>query len=143
MRLGVFVLLAAVIVLLFPRYNNYFRYHFEVGKPWGYATLTADFDFPVYKTEEQMEKEQKQLLSTFTPCYKYLPKVQRQVLVVSLEDMEYIRSENFGRIAIMQGRVAKTYHVSEVYTPKTAYERFGYECEQGPLLLEVWWCDDE
>ena len=52
LRLGVFAILAAVIVLLFPRYNNAFRYHYEIGKPWGYATLTADFDFPVYKTDE-------------------------------------------------------------------------------------------
>ena len=57
-RLGAFAVLAAVIVLLFPRYNNAFRYHFEVGKPWGYTTLTADFDFPIYKTDEQLEKEQ-------------------------------------------------------------------------------------
>ena len=71
-RLSIFALLATVLVLLFPRYNNTFRYHFEVGKPWGYNTLTADFDFPIYKTDEQLAKEQKQLLSTFTPCYKYL-----------------------------------------------------------------------
>ena len=43
-RLGVFVLLAALVVLMYPRYSNAFRYHFEIGKPWGYATLTADFD---------------------------------------------------------------------------------------------------
>ena len=66
-RLGAVALLATVIVLLFPRYNNAFRYHYEIGKPWGYTTLTADFDFPIYKTEEQLEKDQKQLLSTFAP----------------------------------------------------------------------------
>ena len=48
LRLGIFALLAAVIVLMFPRYNNAFRYYYEVGKPWGAATLTADFDFPIY-----------------------------------------------------------------------------------------------
>ena len=46
-RLSVFALLAAIIVLMFPRYNNAFRYYYEVGKPWGAATLTADFDFPI------------------------------------------------------------------------------------------------
>ena len=58
LRLGIFALLAAVIVMMFPRYNNAFRYYYEVGKPWGAATLTADFDFPIYKTDEQLEKEQ-------------------------------------------------------------------------------------
>ena len=46
-RLSLFVILAAIIVLIFPRYSNAFRYHFELEKPWGYNTLTADFDFPI------------------------------------------------------------------------------------------------
>lgn len=126
--LSVFIVLAVVIVLLFPRYNNAFRYHFEVGKPWGYANLTADFDFPIYKTEDQLALEQKQLLSTFTPTYKYIRGVQRQVLVMPLQEMEWAQKANYGRVAIMQGRVAKTYMLSEVYTPKTAFERYGYDC---------------
>ena len=133
-NLGVFVILAAVIVLLFPRYNNSFRYHYEVGKPWGYATLTADFDFPIYKTDEQMEKDQQQLLSTFAPSYKYIPRVQRQVLVISLQDMEWLHQEAYSRIAVMQGRVSKTYPLSEVYTPKTAFAHFGYDCAQNLVL---------
>ncbi len=137
LRLGAFVVLAAVIVLLFPRYNNSFRYHFEVGKPWGYGALTADFDFPIYKTDEQLAKEEKQLLSTFTPCYKYIPRVQRQVLVVSLADMEWIQAEGFNRIAVVQNRVSKTYPLSEVYTPMTAHKTFGYDCSQNLVMDTV------
>jgi len=130
LRLGVFALLAAIIVLMFPRYNNAFRYYYEVGKPWGAATLTADFDFPIYKTDEQLQKEQAQLLSTFAPCYRYIPRVQRQVPVLSLQDMEWLQAQSFSRISIMNGRVAKTYPLSDIYTPKSAYERFGYDCAQ-------------
>ena len=129
-RLGIFALLATVIVLLFPRYNNTFRYHFEVGKPWGYNTLTADFDFPIYKTDEQMAKEQQQLLSTFTPCYKYIRGAQREVNVISLQEMEWLQSEGFGRIAVKKNNLSKTYPLSEVYTPKTAFARYGYDCAQ-------------
>ena len=130
LRLTIFVLLAAILVLIFPRYNNAFRYHYEVGKPWGYNTLTADFDFPIYKSEEQMTKEQKQLLSTFTPCYHYIRGAQREVNVISLAEMEWLRSEGFGRIAIKKNNVSKTYSLSEVYTEKTAYEKYHYECRQ-------------
>lgn len=136
-RLGVFVVLAAVIVLMFPRYNNAFRYHFEQGKPWGYTTLTADFDFPIYKTDEQLDREQTQLLSTFTPCYRYIRGVQRQVLVVSLQDKEWLQAENFSRIAVMQGRVSKTYPITEVYTEMTAHKQFGYDCAKNLVLDTV------
>ena len=129
-RLGLFVLLAAVIVLLFPRYNNSFRYHYEVGKPWGYSMITAEFDFPIYKTDEQMQEEQQKLLSAFTPYFRYIPRVQREVLVVSLQDYEMIRQGGFSRIAVINNGVSKSYPLSEVYTPKTAYDKYRYEISQ-------------
>ena len=129
-RLGAFCVLAAVIVLLFPRYNNAFRYHFEVGKPWGYSTLTADFDFPIYKTDEQLAKEQKQLLSTFTPFYKYIRGAQRQVMVISRDEMEWIRTEGYSRVSVVQGKTSKTYPLSDIYTPKSAFDHFRYDCAQ-------------
>ena len=124
LRLSIFVILAAVVVILFPRYSNSFRYHYEVGKPWGYATLTADFDFPIYKTDEQLQTEQQQLLSSFAPVFKYIPRVQREVKVVSLDHMEWIKAEGYTRITIGKDK----YPLSEIYTPKSAYTRFGYDC---------------
>ena len=132
-RLGVFAVLAAVIVLMFPRYNNAFRYHYEIGKPWGYNALTADFDFPIYKTDEQLNKEQTQLLSTFAPYLKYIPRVQREVKVVSLQTMEWIQNEGFTRVAINQTK----YPVSELYTPMTAHRKFGYDCAINLVLDTV------
>ena len=129
-RIGAVAVLATVIVLLFPRYNNTFRYHYEIGKPWGYTTLEADFDFPIYKTDEQLEKDQKQLLSTFAPFFKYIPRVQREVKVVSLETMEWLKNEGFSRITIHQNK----YPVSEVYTPMTARKKFGYDCALNLVL---------
>ncbi len=123
-RLGIFAVLAVVIVLMFPRYNNSFRYHYEIGKPWGYGALTADFDFPIYKTDEQLEKDQQQLLSTFAPFFKYVPRVQREVKVVSLETMEWLQAEGYTRIDIQQHK----YPLSEIFTPMTAHKRFGYDC---------------
>lgn len=129
-RLSVFAVLAAVIVLMFPRYSNSFRYHYDIGKPWGYNTLAADFDFPIYKTEDQMAKEQQQLLSTFTPSYKFIRGAQRQVMVISLQEMEWLKAEKYNRISIVQGKTSKNYALSDIFTPKSAYARFGYDCAQ-------------
>ena len=133
LRLSVFALLAAVIVLMFPRYNNAFRYHYEIGKPWGYNTLTADFDFPIYKTDDQLAKEQTQLLSTFAPIFNYIPRVQHEVKVVSLETMDWLQAEGYTRITLQQ----KKYPLSEVYTPMTAHKRFGYDCATNLVLDTV------
>ena len=130
LRLSVFVLLAIVLVLMFPRYNNAFRYHYEIGKPWGYATLTADFDFPIYKTDDQMTKEQQQLLSTFAPYFQYIPHVQREVKVIPLDNMEWLKAEGYSRITINQTK----YPISEIFTPKSAYAKYGYEITTNLVL---------
>ena len=129
-RLSIFAILALVLVLMFPRYNNAFRYHYEIGKPWGYSTLTADFDFPIYKTDDQMTKEQTQLLSTFAPYFKYIPRVQREVKVIPLENMEWIKAEGYSRVTIGQNK----YPISEIYTPKSAYAKYGYEITTNLVL---------
>ncbi len=129
-RLSIFAVLALVLVLIFPRYNNAFRYHYEIGKPWGYATLTADFDFPIYKTDDQMSKEQAQLLSTFAPYLKYIPRVQREVKVIPLENMEWLKTEGYSRVTIGQNK----YPLSEIYTPKSAYAKYGYEITTNLVL---------
>ncbi len=129
-RLSIFAVLALVLVLIFPRYNNAFRYHYEIGKPWGYATLTADFDFPIYKTDDQMSKEQTQLLSTFAPYFKYIPRVQRGVKVIPLENMEWLKTEGYSRVTIGQNK----YPLSEIYTPKSAYAKYGYEITTNLVL---------
>lgn len=132
-RLGIFVLLSAVIVIMFPRYSNAFRYHYEIGKPWGYTTLTADFDFPIYKTDDQLAVEQQQLLSTFAPVLKYIPRVQRDVKVVSLETMEWLQAEGYSRVTLQQ----KKYPITEIYTPMTAHKKFGYDCATNLVLDTV------
>lgn len=133
-RIGLFAIVAVLIVLMFPRYTNAFRYHYEIGKPWGYNALTADYDFLIYKTDNQMADEQKHLMSGFSPCFKYIPKVQRQVLVIAHQDMDWIKEEGYATISVVQNNVHRKYVLSEVYTPKSAYEHYGYECAQNLVL---------
>lgn len=65
----IFVGVIAIISYLLPNQDN-FKYQYEVGKPWSYDLVTAAFDFPIYKSKEQLDKEQQVLLSNFSPYYK-------------------------------------------------------------------------
>ena len=84
-RIGLFVSLVVIIVLLFPK-DNKFKYQYEIGKPWSYELITASFDFPIYKTDEQLEADRKELLSTYTPYFIYDEKVADQQLGKWLSD---------------------------------------------------------
>ena len=56
------------IVWFLPRESGpQFRY--DVGKPWMYGSLIANFDFPIYKTDEAIQQEQDSITKTFEPYF--------------------------------------------------------------------------
>lgn len=68
-KLGLFLCVVVIILQLFPSQNS-FNYKYEVGKPWTHELITTSFDFPIYKSEEQVEKERAELLKSFVPYYQ-------------------------------------------------------------------------
>jgi putative nucleotidyltransferase with HDIG domain len=68
-KIGLFVLLVILIVMLYPSEDK-FKYQFEIGKPWTYELITASFDFPIYKSDKQIAKEKEDILKDYTPYYK-------------------------------------------------------------------------
>ena len=72
-KLLLYVLLfVANVVLIFNMFpqRSHFNKKYEVGKPWKYELLTAPFDFPIYKTEDELRREQDSVKRYFTPYYK-------------------------------------------------------------------------
>lgn len=117
------VALAAITLYLFPKYSTPFKYHFEVGQPWGYGLMTAEFDFPIYKTDEQIAEERADVLKDYTPCYNLMPDAgQQDLYIVSLQEMERIESIGCTRISVLHNRVATPVAVADLYTPKSAYQ---------------------
>jgi putative nucleotidyltransferase with HDIG domain len=66
---SLFLGVVVIISYLLPN-QDAFKYQFEIGKPWSYDLITASFDFPVFKSELQVEKEKKAILKDFIPYYK-------------------------------------------------------------------------
>ena len=65
----VLVLLTVVIVVwALPREEGK-MFHYDEGKPWMYGQLIAQYDFPVYKTEEALQAERDSILKHFQPYY--------------------------------------------------------------------------
>lgn len=115
--------LAVLCIYLCPRYTNAFKYDFEAGQPWGYGLLTAEFDFPIYKTDLQLQQEYDQILQDYTPCYTLDPHAQQtSIYVVSLEELARIQQSKSTRICVLNNRVATVLAMTDVYTPKTAYQ---------------------
>ena len=71
------LLMVIIIALLYPHKDLSLRQKAEVGRPWGYGLVTAPYDFPVYKTAEQMETEQMEVKRAFTPYFHLISSVAK------------------------------------------------------------------
>lgn len=79
-RLNLLLVCAVSIVCLLlalPR-DSKAGYDYEVGKPWNYAPLIAEFEFPIYKSAEQLAAERDSALRTFYPYYNRHEAVAQQ-----------------------------------------------------------------
>ncbi len=65
----IFLLLVTLIVILFPK-TKQFKYTYDLGKPWRHELLVASFDFPIYKSDAQIDDDKKELLGTVSPYFK-------------------------------------------------------------------------
>lgn len=72
-RIKLWISLAASIVLLvlmMPRKSS-FSYDYRKGREWKNETLYAQFDFPLYKTEEELRAERSSMQRNVVPYYRY------------------------------------------------------------------------
>lgn len=80
MRIWITALTVAIIVWFLPRDSNSKRYNYDVGKPWMYQSFIAQFDFPIYKSEDAIKQEQDSILKTLMPYYNYDPTREKKEL---------------------------------------------------------------
>lgn len=64
-----FVATVTLIVYFLPR-DGKFNYQFDINKPWKYGQLIATFDFPIYKEDAVVKREQDSLMAFFQPYYQ-------------------------------------------------------------------------
>lgn len=65
-----FVLVTMLVVYFYPREGK-FQYEFQKGEPWMHEILIAPFDFPIYKSERELQKERDSVLREFKPYFRY------------------------------------------------------------------------
>lgn len=64
----IFFLATLLITYVFPRQGQ-FKYSFNEGRPWRYGLLTAPFDFPIFKSAQQLQQDQDSILVFYEPYY--------------------------------------------------------------------------
>ena len=74
-----------VIVYFLPKENK-FNYEFELNTPWKHGLLQAPFDFPIYKNENQVQKEKDSIMATYQPYFQLREETGKQMRAKFKED---------------------------------------------------------
>ena len=119
MRVWITALTVAIIVWFLPRDSNSKRYNYDVGKPWMYQSFIAQFDFPIYKSEDAIKQEQDSILKELMPYYNYDPTREKKELEKFNKDFS---SELTGLShhyrAIIIDRIHRLYSAGIMNTPE-------------------------
>ena len=75
----------SVIVYFLPNEGK-FNYQFDINKPWKYGLLQASFDFPIYKNDMQVQKEQDSILATYQPYFHIEKNAEKEMIERLRED---------------------------------------------------------
>ena len=81
----IFIATVSVIVYFLPNEGK-FNYQFDINKPWKYGLLQASFDFPIYKNDLQVQKEQDSILATYQPYFHIEKNVEKEMIERLRED---------------------------------------------------------
>ena len=68
-----------LIVYFLPR-DGKFNYQFDINKPWKYGQLIATFDFPIYKEDAVVKREQDSLMAFFQPYYQLDKNIEKDAI---------------------------------------------------------------
>lgn len=86
-RVLAFLVALFLVVWQMPRTVK-FKYDYQKMRPWQYESLYAPFNFPIYKTAEQLKIEEEASMKDFYPIFVFDVNTSRNNKVAMLQEFE-------------------------------------------------------
>lgn len=122
-----FLICVAVLTVVIPRTQK-FGYDYVKGQPWKYETLVSEFEFPIYKTEDQLKEEYLSYQSSTVPFYKYSDETV-------VRNLNAIDSLELGNLSFIKPSIA--IEARQVYTIGILPDDHGVDLTQGGFSDDV------
>ena len=94
------IVLFMLLVFLMPKAPK-FSYDYQKGSPWLYETLVAQYDFPILKTDAQIQQEIEKAWQSVIPYYR----LNKSVAVKAEKDLF---AADFGKFTSVKSELAST-----------------------------------
>lgn len=69
----------------------------EVGRPWTYGRLRAPFDFYIFKSEAELQRERDSILQAYSPFFEQIPETMDKQLAAFRTDARSQKTDNLPR----------------------------------------------
>lgn len=103
--IGSLLIVAVFLVLAMPRTAK-LGYEYKRGQAWKYETLVSKFDFPVFKTEEQLLSEKENMDRGVIPYYKF----SEETVLSRIGSLESMDLGNYSYLKpVIAGKLAEIY----------------------------------
>jgi putative nucleotidyltransferase with HDIG domain len=86
-----YIISIMLVYFMFPREGK-FRYEYAKNKPWMHENLVAPFDFPIYKTDQQIQQELDSLERNSYLYFNYDSLVSRKMIAAFTNDFSRLDS---------------------------------------------------
>lgn len=96
--------LCVLLLVMMPRRGK-FDYKYQRGLPWPYETLVAQFDFPILKTDEQIQSERDAAGDRVIPYYRYSEAAAQTVI-------NGVRALDLGQYSYLMGSILNSLNSS-------------------------------
>lgn len=119
-----------LIVYFLPR-DGKFNYQFDINKPWKYGQLIATFDFPIYKEDAVVKREQDSLMAFFQPYYQLDKNIEKDAIAKLKENyhtnlkgilpsIDYLRYIERTLKEIYQAGIVSTENIQQLHKDSTS-----------------------
>ncbi len=88
----IYIVTVSIITYFMPKEGK-FNFEFDINTPWKYGLLKAPFDVHIYKSDQQIQKEQDSIRTFYKPYFLMDKNVEKNMLVKFRED--YNRNMKF------------------------------------------------
>ncbi len=143
-RVGIFFLLVALTVLAFPREQSW-TYEANLGERWTDETLTAPFDYAIFKSPEALAAERREARNTrpqlFRPREEALESIEQARDTLTNQLMTVFSSYRGYRMATERSDRQGARRDSAAFERSRARTQLGLSGRQWDLLMEA--ADDD
>lgn len=100
---------AILLVVYFMPREGRSAYQFDLGRPWRYSQLIATFDFPIYKSDNVIQKEQDSVMKLFEPYFEINQSVKEEQIAKFRKD--FTQMEKNGIPYYYKGYIEQKLHI--------------------------------